>query len=149
MVQFWRMQLNKLYSGNKFEFPVAGTLTHKRNTNTCKEQKCNPCRTKTKGWSSTTSSTFSPRFLLLITNNMQIERQEIMTTGVTAIHPTNTKPEITAGISYIYWVNVMLSSRSIFYFLSIRILKKSISSSHPSQTAYAKRASFGISEVSS
>lgn len=42
MVQFLRMQLNKLYSGNKFEFPVAGTLTHKRNTNTYKEQKCNP-----------------------------------------------------------------------------------------------------------
>ena len=32
------MYLKGLHSGNKFEFPIASTLTHKTNTNTQKEQ---------------------------------------------------------------------------------------------------------------
>lgn len=86
---------------------------------------------------------FFQRFLLVIINGVQMERQQIVTRAM-AIHLTNTKPEITAGISYIYWVAVMLSSR-VFLFFSVSEFWKSISSSHPSQTAYAKRASFGIS----
>ena len=47
MVPFWRMHLKGLHSGNKFEFPIASTLTHK--TNTHKEQQLIPAGQKQKG----------------------------------------------------------------------------------------------------
>ena len=49
MVQSWRMQLNKLYSENKFECPRAGTLTPYRNTNTPKEKNVIPAGQKPRG----------------------------------------------------------------------------------------------------
>lgn len=49
MVPFWRMHLKGLHSGNKFEFPIASTLTHKTNTNTHKEQQLIPAGQKQKG----------------------------------------------------------------------------------------------------
>lgn len=43
------MHLKGLHSGNKSEFPIASTLTHKTNTNTHKEQKLIPAGQKQKG----------------------------------------------------------------------------------------------------
>ena len=89
------MHLKGLHSGNKFEFPIASTLTHKTNTNTQKEQKLITAGQKQRVKFNNFLYFFKQRFLLLKTNNVKMERQGIMTTCVMVIYPANTKPKIT------------------------------------------------------
>lgn len=49
MVQFWRMQLNKLYSESKFEFPVAAHLHTKETQTHTKNKNVIPAGQKQKG----------------------------------------------------------------------------------------------------
>ena len=91
------MYLKGLRSGNKFEFPYHAHL-HTRQIQTHKEQNLIPAGQKQRGEDQQLPQFFQ-RFLLVIINNVQMERQEIMTTCVLAIHLTKTKPEITAVIS--------------------------------------------------